>query len=416
MNAFLESIFITQNRNTQREAIAQICDSSPMFDCTFHKVNNRQLVDGNGHTLYDFATQDYLGLIFRPELLNAVTEGTRKFGVAVPWCRLVGTIEIFEQVEKSISQLVGSQACSIFATTTLINHGVIAALLGKNGLLLLDKSAHMTMYEGAKIARDSGSLLVSFPTDDLENLEALLLQHQNIEKKLICVDGVNSMTGGYSNLPALDDLAKKYNALLYVDDAHGFGVVGEKPDSNAPFGYKGNGLVKYFGLDYSNIIYVGCFSKAYGSSGAFVACSCRMRDFLISQATPHDLGASPQPSAMSAIMAGLNINAREGEAIRKKIWSLTQKVIAALREMGFEVNNTTGFPILSVKINDESKIIEISEFLYNNHVFLTLSPYPMVKKGHEALRITITAANTEEEINQLIKAFCIIKNTYGVLV
>lgn len=415
MNSHLERVFITENQNVQRRVIAEICDSSPMFDYICHKILNRQITDGNGHVLCDFATQDYLGLSFRPEYLNAVTEGSRMFGVAVPWCRLVGTVELFQQVENIVSRLVGSEACSIFATTTLLNHGVIPALLGKNGLLLLDKSGHMTMYESAKIARDSGSTLVSFPSGDLLNLENLLIQYQDIEKKLICVDGVNSMTGHYSDLPALDALAKKYNALLYIDDAHGFGVVGEQPDDNAPYGYRGNGLVKYFGLDYSNILYVGCFSKAYGAYGAFIACSRRMRNFLISQATPHDLGGTAPASAISAVVAGLKINENEGEAIRRRIWLLTRNAVTSLKRLGFEVSNTTGFPIVSVRINDRNRIIEISKTLYRNHIFLTLSPYPMVKKGDEALRITITAANTEAEIEQLTKAFSVVKNTYGNL-
>ena len=412
MDQYLEKVFISENQNAQRRMIAKICESSPMFDCAARQVCNRQLVVGNGHVLYDFATQDYLGLGFRPELINAVIEGTREFGVVVPWCRLVGTVELFNQVEVKVSQLVGSEACSIFASTTLLNHGVIPALLGKNGVLFLDKSGHMTMYEAAKIARDSGSTLASFPSNDLSELERLLIQYQDIEKKLICVDGVNSMTGDYTDLPGLDALAKKYNTLLYVDDAHGFGVVGENPDNNAPYGYKGNGLVNYFGLDYSNILYIGCFSKAYGSFGSFIACSQRMRTFLISQATPHDLGGAGPASAMSAVIAGLKINEHEGEKIREKIWHLTQKTLAGLRKLGFEINNTTGFPIISVKIKDGSHIIEISRILYKNNVFLTLSPYPMVKKGDEALRVTLTAINTEAEVEQLISAFSLIKSIY----
>lgn len=413
MNEYLEKIFIDKNQNEQRRMIAQICESSPMFDLIVRKIRNRQLYDDNGHLLYDFATQDYLGLGFRPDLLNAVSEGAGKYGINVPWCRLVGTFDIFNQVENRIADLVGSEACNVFASTTLLNHGVIPALLGRNGVLFLDKSGHMTMYEAAKITRDSGSTLVSFPSNDLSALEDLLIEYKDTEKKLICIDGVNSMTGNYSNLPGLDALAEQYNALLYVDDAHGFGVVGENPGDEAPYGYKGNGLVNYFNLDFSHILYIGCFSKAYGSYGSFIACSQRMRTFLISQVTSHDLGGTAPASAMSAVLAGLDINENSGERIRKKIWTLTHQAMNGLRELGFEIDNKTGFPIISVKIKKGSVIVDLSKLLYENNIFLTLSPYPMVKRGKEALRITLTATNTEAEVRQLIKAFSIIKDIYG---
>lgn len=412
MNEYLETIFIEKNLNEQRRTIAEITQSSPMFDCIASQICNRQLVDTNGHRLNDFATQDYLGFSFRPEVIRAADEGAQEFGTFVPWCRLVGALDLYNDLESRVAGLVGTEACSIFTSTTLINHGVIPALLGKNGVMFLDKSGHMTMYEGAKIARDSGSTLVSFPGHDLAELESLLIQYKNAEKKLICVDGVNSMTGNYCDLPALNELAKKYKALLYVDDAHGFGVVGENPDSTAPYGHKGNGLVKYFGLDYDNILYVACFSKAYGAFGAFVACSRNMRSFLISQATPHDLGGNAPPSAMCAVKAGLVINRAEGEVIRQRIARLTQKTLDGLQSLGFETSNTTGFPIIPVKIPDSRRMIEISKTLYENNILLTLAPYPMVRKGDEVLRISVTGSNTEAEVDQLLETFSAIKRHF----
>lgn len=410
MDNVLEKIFIDSNLNIQRKTIHDICKNSPMFDCCAKSLHKRKLVDQKNHVLYDFATQDYLGFDFDERVIDAAIKATKDYGTVVAWCRLVATVELFNQTEQQIANLVGSEACSIFASTTLLNHGVIPALLGKDGVMFLDKSGHMTMYEAAKIARDSGSKLLSFPSNNMEELEKLLIEYKNCKKKLICVDGVNSMTGEYADLKNLDRLAKKYNALLYVDDAHGFGVIGENPSKEYPYGHKGNGLVKYFGLNYDNIVYIGCFSKAYGSFGSFIACSKNLRKFLISQATPHDLGGAGPASAMAAVLAGLKINETEGEKIRANIYKLTQKTINGLHALGFETYNTTQFPIVSVKLINSEKIVEISKVLYQNHVLLTLAPYPMVKKGNEALRITVTSTNTEEEIEQLLKAFAELKN------
>jgi 8-amino-7-oxononanoate synthase len=399
----VQDLFVEDNLSEKRRVIAEICEKSPMFNVIARKVNKRYLEDLNGHWLADFSTQSYLGFDFDPEIIQAAIEGTKKFGVVVAWCRLVATVNLFTEAEKRIAELVGAEACSIFASTTLLNHGVIPALIGNDGIIFLDKSGHATMYEGAKIARDSGAKLVSFSTNNFEALESLLKEHKEIKKKLILTDGVYSMTGEYANLPEFNRLAQKYNALVFVDDAHGFGVVGENPSKKQPYGHKGNGLLKYFGLNYDNMVYVGCFSKAYGSFGAFIACNKKLRDFLLSQATPHDLGGAGPASAMSALLAGLKINDEKGDDIRNRIYSLKQKALKGLKDLGYKIVGNTGFPIISVWLGRSDDIIEISKILYDNHILLTLAPYPMVKKGEESLRITVT--NTEEEIDQLIKSF-----------
>lgn len=405
----VQDLFVNNNLSERRKSIAEICQDSPMFDVIAHKVNKRRLEDRNGHWLADFATQSYLGFDFDEDVMNAAIKGLKEYGVVVAWCRLVATVDLFDKVERAIADLVGTQACSIFASTTLLNHGVVPALAGTDGVIFLDKSAHATLYEGAKIARDSGAKLVSFPQDDFEILERLLKEHESVAKKLILTDGVYSMTGAYANLPELDRLAKKYNALVFVDDAHGFGVIGENPSEEHPYGHKGNGLIKYFGLNYDNMVYIGCFSKAYGAYGSFIACSQKMRDFLLSQATPHDLGGAGPAASMSAVLEGLRINQERGDELRARIDLLTQKAIAGLRGLGYRVNNETGFPIISIWLGSSERIIEISKILYENHILLTLSPYPMVRKGEEALRVTVTASNTEAEIDQLIEAFAILK-------
>jgi 8-amino-7-oxononanoate synthase len=409
MTRHLQDDFIEGNLDERRKLIAEICASSPMFGVVVRKARERRLEDRNGHWLADFATQDYLGLDFDPAVVEAAVAGTREYGTVVPWCRLVAINEVYLEVEEAVAGLIGAEAVNIFASTTLLNHGVIPALLGKDGVFFLDKSGHATMYEGAKIARDSGAKLVPFPTGDVEELDRLLGEHSEAKKKLIAVDGVYSMTGDYPDLPAMDAVAKKHRALLFVDDAHGFGVVGEQPSAEHPYGRRGNGIVRYFGLGYENILYVGCFSKSYGSFGAFIGCTRRMWDFLLSQATPHDLGGAGPASAMSAVRAGLVRNEEKGDALRRRIHGLAARAIGGLRGLGFTVNNTTGFPILSVWLGDSEHLIATSKILYENHILLTLSPYPMVRRGNEAFRITVTATNTEEEIDQLIGAFAEVK-------
>ena len=265
------------------------------------------------------------------------------------------------------------------------------------------------MYEAAKIARDSGATLVSFEQDDFETLETLLSEHKQNPRKVILVDGVYSMTGDYADIPRLAKLAKKYRALVYIDDAHGFGVVGEKPSKKYPLGRKGSGIVKYFGEQYDNILYVGGCSKAYSSLAAFIGCSREMKTFLQAFATPYDLSGPCPTASLATLLKGLEINQKRGDHIRSILWQRTQQALSGLRALGFRVDNKTGFPILLVHVGDTKKLIQTANLLFDEGILVTAAPYPMVKKGEEAHRITITAANTEEEIDQLIAAFSKIK-------
>jgi 8-amino-7-oxononanoate synthase len=275
-------------------------------------------------------------------------------------------------------------------------------------VLFLDKSGHETMYEGAKIARDNGATLVSFVQDDFDSLALLLDEHRDNPRKVILVDGVYSMTGDYAGLGKLTALAAEYGALVYVDDAHGFGVVGKNPDATTPFGYNGDGIVQHLGASYDNVLYVGGCSKAYSSLAAFVACSRPMQRFIKAFATPYDLSGPSPTASLATLWAGLDINARRGDQLRNRLWTLTAKALHGLRELGYTVDNRTGFPILSVVIGDSGLLETAANLLFEAGVLVTVCPYPMVARGAEVLRITMTAANTDEEVDELLAAFAML--------
>lgn len=404
---------IAQNEKSQRATIKQVLQQSCMFDVGAKKIDGRKIMVADDKWVVDFASCNYLGFDLDDEIMAAIEPAVHKWGTHPSWARIVASPHIYHQCEEELARLVGSEDFLLLPTVTLVHLGVIPALVGKDGVLFLDKTGHMTMYEASKVARDSGATLCSFAYRDYSYLEELLHQHRSNPKKVILIDGTYSMSGDYADLPQLVRLAREYNALLYVDDAHGFGVIGERPTEEMPYGYRGNGLAKHCGLDYDrdHIFYVAGFSKAYSSLAAGMACNARFKQFLKAYASPYDLSGPSPTASLATLLAGLQVNAERGDAYRAKLYRISCLAVDTLRTMGFEVRNTTYFPIITIWIGDTETLIAISEILFEYGVLVTLGPYPMVPKGHEVLRITITAANTEEEIQDyLIPGFHAARN------
>lgn len=405
-----EAKMIAANGAENRRAlIGEMFKRMKQYNMTASEIKGRQIRVGDSHWVTDFASCNYLGFDLDRDIGTDVSGEIEKWGVHPSWCRLVASPKIYDDLENRIATLVGTEASLILPTVTLISIGVIPALVGKTGVMFLDKSGHETMYEGCKIARDSGATLKSFKQGDFTALEALLKEHKDNPRKLILIDGVYSMTGDYADIKTLQALAKQYDAILYVDDAHGFGVVGENPDAENPFGYKGNGIVRHMGCDYGNILYVGGCSKAYSSLAAFIACSHDMKKFLQAYSTPYDLSGPCPTASLATLWKGLDVNEKRGDTYRKQLWQMTARGIDGLRALGFEVVNNTGFPIVSVKIGDTEKLVETANYMFDQGVMATICPFPMVIKGEEVHRLTFTAANTDADVTKLLNVFAGIK-------
>lgn len=395
---------IRANLEGQRADIRSVLEASPMFDAEAKEIDGRKIKFAD-KWFADFASCNYLGFDLNNEIIESIEPALKTWGVHPSWCRLVASPSLYVQAEELLAQLIGAENTLILPTVTLIHIGVIPALVGSDGVMLLDKSAHMTMYEAAKLGRDSGSTLKSFKHGDFETLESLLSEFKANPKKVILVDGTYSMTGNYADVPRLSKLATQYDAIVYIDDAHGWGVVGEKPDAELPYGYRGNGVVKHFDASYENVLYVGGLSKAYSSLAAFVTCDKNLKSFFKAYATPYDLSGPCPTASLQSLIAGLAVNESCGDELRKRLYMLTEKTITGLRDLGFCIDNDTNFPIVSVWIGESDNLIEASRILWESGILITLAPYPMVRRGEETLRVTVTAANDEEEVAQLLAAF-----------
>lgn len=379
-----------------------------------HAVVTEQIgrkVKVEGRWIFDFASCNYLGIDLEPEVMEAIPPALQKWGVHPSWTRAVASPGIYEDLEQALAELVGAPTTLVFPAVTLLHAGVLPLLAGPDGVILKDISAHRSIIEACRLAQTNGAEYLDFRHNDPADLEAKLARYPLEQTKIIAIDGVYSMSGEYPPLPEFARLAREYNAWVYMDDAHGIGVIGEDPSPAMPYGHKGNGIVRYYGLDYlqDRLIYVAGLSKSFSSFGAFITChDLKMKNLFRSASTFIFSGPSPVASLASAL-AGLQLNQREGERWRSQIHQLTHRLIQGARQLGYEVINDNDFPIVCVVVGKTQDVIQACKILWEYGILITPALYPIVPKDKGLLRFSITAANTEEEIDRSLAALAAVR-------
>jgi 8-amino-7-oxononanoate synthase len=382
--------------------LADLTASHPMMDAVIDEIDGRMIRVGD-QWLADFASCNYLGFDLDREIIEAVPAHLDAWGTHPSWSRLLGSPVLYEQIEEQLTALLGAEDSLVLPTITHIHMSVIP-LLAASGTIFLDQRAHKTIYDGCQVARSRGAAVRRFRFEDPAHLDELLTAERD-PTRLVCMDGVNSMTGNAPDLAAFAAVARKHGALLYVDDAHGFGVIGERmPDETSPYGSRGNSVVRHTGETYDNLILVGGFSKSYSSLLAFIACPTEVKQLLKVAAPPY-LYSGPSPVAsLATVLAGLQVNETRGDAMRAELWRLTDRVLQALDRLGVHTPNRSGFPIIEIPLRDHRRIAEVGQMLFDRGVYVTLAAYPLVPKHEVGFRLQVTAANTEAEIDMAIAA------------
>ena len=380
--------------------LAELERSNPMTDAVIEEVDGRMIRIGSAW-LADFASCNYLGFDLDRDVIGAVPAYLEEWGTHPSWSRLLGSPVLYEQIEERLTELLGAADTLVLPTITLIHLSVIP-LLAASGTVFVDRRAHKTIYEGAELATLRGATLQRFGHDDLDELERLL-KADTSSARLICIDGVNSMTGNMPDLCAYTALAREHEAILYVDDAHGFGVIGERrADETCPYGARGNSIVRHFGETYENVVLVGGLSKAYSSLAAFIACPPDMKRLLKTAAPPY-LYSGPSPVAsLATTLAGLDVNERRGDVLRADLYAKTKRVLNALETLGIDTPNRHDLPVIEVPLAHAEQIGDVGRFLFENGVYVTLAAYPLVPRDDVGFRVQVTAANTWREIDHLV--------------
>ena len=370
-----------------------------MTDAVIDEIDGRMIRIGD-QWLADFASCNYLGFDLDTEIIDAVPEYLRRWGTHPSWSRLLGSPVLYEQIESRLTELLGCEDSLVLPTITHIHMSVIP-VLAAGGTIFLDSRAHKTIYDGCQVARARGAIVKRFAFEDPDDLDRLLRDDLS-DTRIVCMDGVNSITGNAPDLREFARVAREHGALLYVDDAHGFGVIGERDENEtSPYGLRGNSIVRHFGESYDGVVLVAGFSKAYSSLAAFIACPTELKELLKTAAPPY-LYSGPSPVAsLATVLAGFDVNEARGDQLRFALWRKTEAVLKRLAELDVYTPNHSGYPIIEVPLRRHEEIGEVGRFMFDRGVYVTLAAYPLVPKHEVGFRVQVTAANTDAEIGRL---------------
>ena len=342
----------------------------------------------DGRRLVNFSSNNYLGLAQHPALIERADEWTRKWGAGAGASRLVtGTYEIHQAVEDKLARLKGAEAALIFNSGYQANSSILPALLdgdlpGAKALVFSDRLAHASIHHGCQSA---GTRQIRYRHNDLGHLESLLAKNEGKPgQRFILTESVFSMDGDVADLEALAGLAERFNAFLYVDDAHATGVLGP------------NGMGLADGADLA----IGTFSKALGCFGAYATCSKPMKDYLINRCSGFIYSTALPPGVLGAMDAALDI-APGMNAERRRLHANADKLRRALAMAGIDSAGSTT-QIVPAVIGGEAAAVEASRILEDEGVLGIAIRPPTVPRGSSRIRFAVTADHTDEDMDLLI--------------
>lgn len=347
----------------------------------------------NGSTILNFSSNDYLGLADHPALKAAAVEAIEKYGAGSGASRLIcGSLGPHHELEELLAEFKGTEATLTFATGYAAAMGAICSLVGKEDIIVIDKLVHACVVDAARL---SGATLRVFAHNDLNDLEKILRwaesrprTPQNRSRILIVTESIFSMDGDRAPLRELVALKEKFGAWLMVDEAHATGL----------YGPKRRGLAEEGGVSEQIEIQMGTLGKALGASGGYICGSRRFIDYLVNRARTFIFSTAPVPAAVGAASAGVQIvKSSEGEKRRNLLW---QRVSALESKIEMQISNTPA-AIIPLPVGNEAKAMEMASALLDRGIFIPAVRYPSVPRGKARLRLTLSAAHTPKQIEQL---------------
>jgi len=360
-------------------------DLYPFFRAIEETQASTVTVKGKKHIM--IGSNNYLGLTHHPYVQEAAIKAIEKYGTGCTGSRFLnGNLNIHEELDHKLAEYLGHEDAIVFSTGMQANLGALSALCGPKDLMLFDSENHASIIDSSRLALGT---TFKYKHNDMSSLEELLESNvHRFNRVVIVADGVFSMTGDVMKLPEVVALAKKYGAYVYVDDAHGLGVMGPE----------GRGTMKHFGLEKEVDFNMGTFSKSFASIGGVISGSKENIDYVRHTARSFMFSASMPPSAVATVSACIDIVTKDATII-ENLWKNVAFMRHGFQELGFYTYGSQT-PIIPIFIGDDLKALQVTKFMEDHGIFCTPVLPPAVPNGETLIR---TSYMSSHEINDLTK-------------
>lgn len=357
-------------------------------------VKSHTEIELNGQILDSYTSCDYLELSSHPKIKQAINDAINSYGANISSSRILGgTLKLHRILEEKIAKFVDMEACIVFNMGYLTNIGSISSLVTKKEFVIVDSKCHASIIDACFLAAGQGAKFIPFKHNNLEDLEKKLAKYGLQSNKLIVVDGVYSMDGDFAKLEGIHGLARKYNAGIMVDDAHGIGVLGKN----------GKGIIEHFGMQGKIDLVMGTFSKAFGNYGGFIAGKKKIIDYLKYTSRPFIFSASLPPSTIAGILAALEIIGNEPH-LRQNLWGNVSHFRERMLNLGFDLKNSES-QIIPIHVGNDLKTCQLAKSIEKMGSFVDAIVYPAVKKKESMIRVILKTSHTKDQLDKMIKAF-----------
>jgi glycine C-acetyltransferase len=374
------------------------------FNLKILEGEQKPVANFDGKEVINLSSNNYLGLTTHPKLRRAAINATRKFGVGSGAVRAIaGTMKMHVDLEAQIAGFKKVEACVVFQSGFAANAGTVSAILGKDDLVISDELNHASIIDGCRLSR---ATIKVFKHKDAADCERVLQETKDWNgKKLLITDGVFSMDGDIANLPALCDLAEKYNCIMMVDDAHSSGVLGNR----------GRGTIDHLNCHGRVDIQVGTLSKAIGSIGGYVCGSRDLIDFLHQRARPFLFSTSHPPSVTATCQAAFELlDSEAGDKLIKKLWANTKFFKRKLKKLGFDTGKSET-PITPIMVGEAARAFQFSRDLFAEGVFAGAIGFPTVPEGRARLRTIVAATHKRTDLERAAEIIGRVGKKLGVV-
>ncbi len=355
----------------------------------------------DGKEVINLSSNNYLGLTTNPRLEDAAIEAIKTHGVGTAAVRtIIGTMDLHQRLEERLAEFKHTEATLTFQSGFASNQAIIQSLMEDGDAIISDELNHASIIDGIRLSKASRYI---YKHMDMNSLEDKLKEAQGARTRMVITDGVFSMDGDIAPLKEIVELAERYGAATYVDDAHASGVLGSN----------GRGSVDHWGLNGRVDVQVGTFSKAFGSQGGYVAGIQPLRDFLIHKARPFLFSNALPPSVIASCLAAIDVLETEPQLI-DRLWENTRYFKGALADLGFDIGQSET-PITPVIVGSGENAHKLSDRLFEEGVFAQGIGYPTVPENKSRVRTIVTATHTKENLDTAVGAFEKVGHELGLI-